>query len=133
MESTPTRGKLPAEPYKVTPYDEDCESVSKHSDNSVSDPPILSNAHTSQSPLVEKQRYFQPAPLDKEHRRRRSLTSDALDEMTVNRNVILPLDQLLRFIETNFLCRRCNRKLTKSEDIRDVPILGLEVFGLAIG
>ena len=136
MESTPTRGGVPA---AVTPYDDDdndCESVStSNSDNSVSvsDPPILSNGHTSQSPLVQKQRYFEPAPMEKERRRRRSLTSDVLDEMTVNRNVILPLDQLLRFIEDNFICRRCNRRLTKSEDIRDIPPLGLEVFGLAVG
>jgi len=118
--------------YQVTPND-DCESVSKHSDSSSPDPPILSNAHMPHSPLVDKQRYFAPAPLDKEHHRRRSLTADVIDQMTVNRNVILPLDQLLFFIENNFLCRQCSRKLTKSEDKQDVPPLGLEVFGLAVG
>jgi hypothetical protein len=99
-------------------------------------PPLLSTAHMPHSPLHKepaKTRYVQPEPLDREKKRRRLLTSDHIDSVNINRNVILPLDGLLCFIENNFCCKRCHKSLKRSTRGEATPPLGLEVFGLACG
>ena len=110
-----------------------------------SPPPLLSVAHASHSPLqlepaaaevlVDKRRYLAPEPLDRDRKRRRRLTSDTLDSVNKNRNVILPLNQLLNFIENSFCCRRCHKSLTRCDEEQEEEVrpLGLEVFGLACG
>ena len=118
-----------------------------------SPPPMLSVAHISHSPqvhpepaaaepvpepaaaepVVDKRRFVAPEPLDRDRKRRRSLTSDTIDCVTKKRNVILPLNQLLEFIENSFCCKRCNKTLTRCDEEQQVPPLGLEVFGLACG
>jgi hypothetical protein len=57
---------------------------------------------------------------------------------SVNRNIILPLSGLVKFLEENFVCKRCRKCLTSSigandDDEQQRPPLGLEVFGLACG
>jgi hypothetical protein len=105
--------------------------------------PLVSNGHMAHSPLrndeepvVEKRRFTQPERLDKEKKRLRTTTSLILDsdmESTTNRNVILPLDGLLLFLENNFCCKRCHKSLKRCDDAQPIPPLGLEVFGLACG
>ena len=79
---------------------------------------------------MDKRRYLAPEPLDRDRKRRRRLTSDTLDSVN-----ILPLNQLLNFIENSFCCKRCNKTLTRcnEEEEEEVRPLGLEVFGLACG
>ena len=115
-----------------------------------SPPPLLSVAHmshspalhlepaapsreepTTASPIVDKRRYFAPEPLDRGRKRRRSLTSDSIDDANINRNIVVPLESLICFIEDNFLCRRCGTKLTNCDTAQ--PHLTIEVFGLAVG
>ena len=125
----------------ITP--DDVDAGTSFAPGTSSPPPIVSKAHISHSPppeepaaaspLVEKRRYLAPSPLDNEKKRRRRLTSDALDNVNINRNVILPLDSLLFFIEHNFCCKRCHKSLTRCADVQVVPPLGLEIFGLACG
>jgi hypothetical protein len=57
-----------------------------------------------------------------------------LDEpSTMSRNVLLPLDGLLSFLELNFCCKRCHRSISKSSIEQPTSPLGLEIIGLACG
>ena len=77
-------------------------------------------------PVIEKERNVEC----------RGLTSTTLDDEqeNQNRNVLLPLDSLIVFLEENFMCKICRRSIKRSnEDGQQTPLLGLEVFGLACG
>jgi hypothetical protein len=58
---------------------------------------------------------------------------DREDRLTMDRNIILPLDRLVYFLENTFDCKRCPNRLTRCDKERSEPPLGLEVFGLACG
>jgi hypothetical protein len=106
-----------------------------------SPPPLLSVAHLPSSPgtpvdlvpptpsspvpEVEKRRYFAPS-IDLEKNKKRRKTAMSID----GRNVILPLETLVKFLDGNFVCKRCHKSL-QANDI-DEP-LRLEVWGVACG
>jgi hypothetical protein len=87
---------------------------------------------------ISKQRFFKP-PHDKDRDSKRRKTSHVLDssvedKSTMNRNIILPLDRLVLFLETNFVCKRCRNKLsTFVDNDESKPPLRFDVFGLACG
>jgi hypothetical protein len=117
------------------------------------DPPLLSVQHEPHSPLaivptelesVDKNRFHKPEIVRERSakRRRTSMTIDNTSgedsNYSVTRNIILPLDGLVKFLEENFVCKRCRKCLTTSvgangDDEQQRPPLGLEVFGLACG
>ena len=84
----------------------------------------------------EKRRFVEPV-IQKERNVKRRLTSTTLDDEqeNQNRNILLPLDSLIAFLENNFMCKKCRRTIKRSEDEdgQQTPPLGLEVFGLACG
>jgi hypothetical protein len=51
-------------------------------------------------------------------------------------NIILPLDGLVKFLEENFVCKRCQKVLTSlasaNDDEQQRPPLSLEVFDLPV-
>jgi hypothetical protein len=89
-------------------------------------PPLLS--HASSSPEATGIRFFKPE-IDLERNKSRRKTSFVVDrkEQCLNRNILLPLDSLISFLEENFCCRQCRTVL------RGDGVLGLEVFGAACG
>jgi hypothetical protein len=124
-------------------------------------PPLVSTAHMHKSPrreeepatsdddddddeeeptaaveptaAADKNRYVRPAQLDRERKRRRLCTSDVIDSGNINRNVILPLSDLISFLEKNFCCRLCHKSLNERAENQAVRPLQLEIFGLACG
>ena len=145
MASTPARNLTAIHQRSlITPDGEEALS-SPSSSIAASPPPLLSVGHAPHSPLqletaaaevlVDKRRYLAPEPLDRDRKRRRRLASDTLDSVNKNRNVILPLNQLLNFIENSFCCKRCHTSLTRCDEEQEEEVrpLGLGVFDLACG
>jgi hypothetical protein len=58
---------------------------------------------------------------------------DREDRSTMDRNTILPLDNLVSFLENSFVCKRGRHRFTRCNEEQSEPPLGLEVFGLAFG
>jgi hypothetical protein len=85
---------------------------------------------------IPKERFFK-ASNDKDHdaKRRKTLhVLDREDKLTMDRNIILPLDRLVSFLENNFVCKRCRHRLTtRCNKEQFEPPLVLEIFGLACG
>jgi hypothetical protein len=87
---------------------------------------------------VPKQRFFKVTN-DKGRDSKRRKTSHVLDtsavedKSTMNRNIILPLDRLVSFLESNFVCKCCCNKLTTFDDEKSKPPLGFDIFGIACG
>ena len=138
--SDPARGVSP------DPLDTESSSVS---DSYEGNPPLVSAAHVSATPPAA--RYLKPecVPERAVKRRKTSVTLDSEDASTTNRNILLPVDTLLSFIEDNFCCKQC-RRVFKTKSVDDVPAtddqaassdnaqdphkaLSLEIFGIACG
>jgi hypothetical protein len=102
----------------------------------VSFPPLVSDAQLTRSPNesdllvveeekrggeeVDKRRYLKPTA-DKsrnQKRRKTSSTLDSDDKPNRNRNILLPLDSLLTFLEANFNCKYCRRTLRQTDEPR---------------
>jgi hypothetical protein len=89
----------------------------------------------NERPRIEKQR-FSPPEKDKERDRKRRKTHHVLDrddKLTMDRNIILHLESLVGFIETNFVCRHCRKTLTVGEYGQAQPPFFVEVYGLVSG
>jgi hypothetical protein len=102
------------------------------SGGAAADPPIVSVAHVTDSPLLPQRRFVKPK-LVPERAAKRQKTKVVLDgeDASTHRNIVLPLNSLLRFLEENFCCRRCRTQINISDD--GYKPLGLEVFGVACG
>jgi hypothetical protein len=86
-------------------------------------------------PATGGQRFHQPgADLERNNKRRKTaFTIDLDDKALTDRNIIIPLDKLIKFIETNFVCKRCRKRLDTCNPVETKPKLGFEIFGLACG
>jgi hypothetical protein len=132
-------GTSTLEPETVTPeLDRDLESVAENvrmepSGGAAADPPIMSVAHVTDSPLLPQRRFVKPklVPERADKRQKTKVVLDAEDAST-HRNLSVPLNSLLRFLEENFCCWGCRRQINISDDGYYKP-LGLEVFGVACG
>jgi hypothetical protein len=76
--------------------------------------------------VVEKIRFQKPEIESKRNTKRRNKT-------TTNRNIILPLDGLLQFLEQNVCCKECRKSINTLPNEQPHSPLVLEVFGLACG
>lgn len=65
--------------------------------------------------------------------RKTSIVLDSDNKSTAKRNVILPLDGLIYFLEDHFCCKKCCRSIKKCADEQPQSSLVLEVFGLVCG
>jgi hypothetical protein len=153
----PTAGVAPAAFVTPEGLEPDGTTLAASRDDARSinlDPPILSAAHEPNSPLaavptelesVDKNRFKKPEFVRERNAKRRRtsmiLDNTSIDDSnySVNRNILLPLDGLVKFLEENFACKRCHKSLTSVASANDDdaqqqrPPLGLEVFGLACG
>jgi hypothetical protein len=87
-----------------------------------------------------KERYFKPSnDKDRDAKHRKTLhVLDGDDKCSTDRNIILPLDSLVAFLEENFVCKRCRHRLTTTTRFagsreQSEPPRVLEIFGLACG
>jgi hypothetical protein len=84
-------------------------------------------------PIAENLR-FAPPTIDRERNqkcRRTCYVVDREDKTTTDRNILLPLQSLLSFLEASFVCKRCHKRLGRTAEDPLEPPLGVEVFGLA--
>jgi hypothetical protein len=131
-------GTATLEPETVTlELDRDLESVAENSSvepsgGAAADPPIMSVAHVTDSPLLPQRRFVKPklVPERAVKRQKTKVVLDAEDAST-HRNILVPLNSLLRFLEENFCCRGCRAQINISDD--GCKPLGLEVSGVACG
>jgi hypothetical protein len=75
---------------------------------------------------------FSKPHLDGNRNEKRRRTAVFPDGSLTNRNVLLCVDSLLKFIQDNFCCGRCHKNLHKMANKPEHP-LGLEVVGIACG
>jgi hypothetical protein len=86
---------------------------------------------------AQTRRFLQPtADVERNSKRRQTnFKIVAGDKSILDRNVILPLSSLVKFIENNFVCKRCRKRLISTglaEHQSQAPF-ELEVYGLACG
>jgi hypothetical protein len=129
MATTPTSVRYSELPPEVSP-----EQPSLPTNDSL-DPLLVSQAQHPTSPAraatgtnLEKDRYLKPAANPEQNSKRRK-TSVLLDGKDPDRNIILPLNDLLKFLSENFCCRGCRKILVQNEG--DTYPIELEVFGVA--
>jgi hypothetical protein len=89
------------------------------------------------APQVTSTRFLAPLA-DAERNKKRRKTNFKLeteDKTLTDRNVIIPLHSLISFLEQNFVCKRCRKRLSTGQSSADqsLPPFELEVFGLACG
>jgi hypothetical protein len=66
--------------------------------------------------VVDKQRFVEPNRDVERNRSRRQTTfilESKADTPVDDRNVILPINSLIKFLESNFVCKRCHKSLTR--------------------
>jgi hypothetical protein len=122
-------------PNRVTPDQVTDASESAVASSALANPPLVSSSHLSDSPTrlsdgtapEPAKRHHAPVK-DHERNKKRSKTSVVLDdEDAAGRNIILPLDTLLSFLEENFSCKVCRTVFQAKNSLQ------LEVFGIACG